>query len=713
MFLQMKIDVNNNLDDENEDQVMIKDFYLMCWGVGCAFSRLWTMFLFRHTLWILELPKRQGDVASLMADARLDLQRHTQTLWLLTLATGVTVVSWSIVDYIDPWEGSWSPLYAVSALMPYLYFSLKFFQLFYMIRASGEAWGRSLGGSGNKIFFNTAGELMSAALFLISCGYYIARREYSSYPSFFEQDGETGGDIFYINCCREYSNNFIALPFAVSASATIISLFPFSAKLFFGNIALLLRTSANLVSLSLKSMANVCERIGANLDETVCPRHTRTDHGPTLVEQWASNTDSFFDFAFAFGTPEVAAAAASNLPVEGETGEATILREVGSALEDTDTYNLVIPPEFISISAQPFAAGGFGQVHAGMFAGKKVAVKKVFTQLSGGELDEFNHEVRILNNLRGVPHVLLLHGVSFIDDRGEHVYLIVLEWCPVSLAQLIYAKESTASSLPTHRNPSSGSHQNDTSLLSQPLFEPTPKKTQLLPDIDHILFLSIIRQLTNALRMLHYKGYVHRDLKPQNILFANPDDLGTSLRVCDFGSARITDSATGKCSMMGDLSGISPAYAPPEVIIGMGLSSSGVRGKDEAGSTRASVAEYDGRAYDMYSLGIIVWEVWHQIEPDLTKGPGLSTRLSETAGAAGRWDDGALTQTAQGYRPDATISSGPLGPMPPVLLELQASLWDQDPKKRPNAAEVKTIIDSEDLLGIINELNVRKKMYSL
>lgn len=54
---------------------------------------------------------------------------------------------------------------------------------------------------------------------------------------------------------------------------------------------------------------------------------------------------------------------------------------------------VIIPPQFIEVSQMPVAAGGFAQIHKGMFAGKRVAVKKVFTQFSEGRMDEFNHEV--------------------------------------------------------------------------------------------------------------------------------------------------------------------------------------------------------------------------------------------------------------------------------------------------------------------------------
>ena len=39
--------------------------------------------------------------------------------------------------------------------------------------------------------------------------------------------------------------------------------------------------------------------------------------------------------------------------------------------------------------------------------------------------------------------------------------------------------------------------------------------------------------------------YVHRDLKPDNVLFASPSDPGSSLRLADFGTAAMVDGGMG------------------------------------------------------------------------------------------------------------------------------------------------------------------------
>ena len=45
-----------------------------------------------------------------------------------------------------------------------------------------------------------------------------------------------------------------------------------------------------------------------------------------------------------------------------------------------------------------------------------------------------------------------------------------------------------------------------------------------------------IRQITRGLQYIHSKRIIHLDLKPFNVIFANPDD-DYNLRIIDFGLA--------------------------------------------------------------------------------------------------------------------------------------------------------------------------------
>ncbi len=96
----------------------------------------------------------------------------------------------------------------------------------------------------------------------------------------------------------------------------------------------------------------------------------------------------------------------------------------------------------------------------------------------------------------------------------------------------------------------------------------------------------IIERLSSALAYAHRHGLIHRDLKPDNILFDNNGDPFIS----DFGVAKITDSST---NMTG--SGIigTPAYMSPE---------------------QAQGEPVDARS-DIYGLGVIIFQMLSGHQP--------------------------------------------------------------------------------------------------
>ncbi|KAJ3035616.1 hypothetical protein HK097_004159, partial [Rhizophlyctis rosea] len=93
----------------------------------------------------------------------------------------------------------------------------------------------------------------------------------------------------------------------------------------------------------------------------------------------------------------------------------------------------------------------------------------------------------------------------------------------------------------------------------------------------------LFRQLLEALSAFKRHGLAHRDLKPDNILVRAVDG---GLKVVDFGLAGNGWSGDG-------LAGC-PDYQAPEVILG---------------------GRYDGPASDMWSAGLILYEVLHQRQP--------------------------------------------------------------------------------------------------
>lgn len=99
--------------------------------------------------------------------------------------------------------------------------------------------------------------------------------------------------------------------------------------------------------------------------------------------------------------------------------------------------------------------------------------------------------------------------------------------------------------------------------------------------------IDFAKQVCQALSMIHSKGVVHRDLKPDNIFFHQKDGREV-VKLLDFGIAKLTTFTQGGAPLTnpGDIFG-TPHYMSPEQCQGKSL---------------------DGRS-DIYSLGIILYEM--------------------------------------------------------------------------------------------------------
>ena len=78
--------------------------------------------------------------------------------------------------------------------------------------------------------------------------------------------------------------------------------------------------------------------------------------------------------------------------------------------------------------------------------------------------------------------------------------------------------------------------------------------------------VSVVRQAADGLAVLHAKGVVHRDIKPQNLLMTS-DGLGRErVMVADLGVAKALIHASGLTDVVG-----TPAYMAPEQALGGGV----------------------------------------------------------------------------------------------------------------------------------------------
>src|SRR5438132_6329137 len=102
-----------------------------------------------------------------------------------------------------------------------------------------------------------------------------------------------------------------------------------------------------------------------------------------------------------------------------------------------------------------------------------------------------------------------------------------------------------------------------------------------------------LAQIAAALDFTHSQGYIHRDVKPDNILFDAPGNVFLS----DFGIAKVlADSRSAGTQTLRTQTGVvlgTPQYMAPELIMGQ---------------------PHDGRV-DQYALAIVVYEMLSGVLP--------------------------------------------------------------------------------------------------
>ncbi len=219
-------------------------------------------------------------------------------------------------------------------------------------------------------------------------------------------------------------------------------------------------------------------------------------------------------------------------------GDPYIGKEIGGAYRITERIN----------------CGAFGCVYKAQhvfFEEDPLVAIKILQGLATSEEDRqhFIQEARLLRKLKH-PHILPIHNVAMQDN----VLFIVMEYAEGG---------SLKDRLKLHKG------------------QPLPQEEAL----------TILKQVGEALHYAHQHNVVHRDLKPDNILFnANGDAL-----LADFGISAILSSGT---TAMGR--GGTPAYMSPEQFQGMVSSKS-----------------------DQYALGCIAYELLTGHHPFDLKGASL------------------------------------------------------------------------------------------
>ncbi len=194
----------------------------------------------------------------------------------------------------------------------------------------------------------------------------------------------------------------------------------------------------------------------------------------------------------------------------------------------TTTWQLSVDPHV--------GEGGFAEVYLGehIHLGTKAAIKVLYTQLTSDDVDKFRDEARTIANL---IHPNIVRVLEF-GIEGKTPFL-VMDYAP-----------------------------NGTLRQKHPKGVPLP-----LPTI-----VNYVKQVAEALQSAHEEKFIHRDVKPENMLLGRRGEVLLS----DFGIALVAQSSRYQNTQ--DMAG-TIAYMAPEQI---------------GGKPRP--------ASDQYALGVVVYE---------------------------------------------------------------------------------------------------------
>ncbi|MGE0788002.1 MAG: protein kinase [Sandaracinaceae bacterium] len=161
--------------------------------------------------------------------------------------------------------------------------------------------------------------------------------------------------------------------------------------------------------------------------------------------------------------------------------------------------------------------------------------------------------------------------------------------------------------------------------------------------IDECVELGI--QLAAALEAAHAAGFLHRDVKPDNLVLHDESDGTRVLKLIDFGVCARADRGTDGISLPGQVVG-TPAYMPPE---------------------QARAERLDARA-DVYSAGLVLYEMLIGETPFDPLGASAQRVLLNVLGEP--------APKVRSLRPDC----------PPELADLIDRSLAKEPSSRPASA---------------------------
>ncbi|XP_016159307.1 PREDICTED: ankyrin repeat and protein kinase domain-containing protein 1 [Ficedula albicollis] len=173
----------------------------------------------------------------------------------------------------------------------------------------------------------------------------------------------------------------------------------------------------------------------------------------------------------------------------------------------------------------------------------------------------------------------------------------------------------------------------------------------------------VIHEMGLAMNFLHSMSppLLHLDLKPGNVLL----DGNMHVKISDFGLSKWMEQSSRmqyieSSALRGTLS-----YIPPEMFL--------------------QNSKPPGIKYDVYSFGIVIWEVLMQKKP-----------------YAGANMMAIIVKVAAGKRPGLELVRDDWPGECHQMLDLMKRCWDQDPKQRPSFADIP--VETDVLLALIQSL---------
>ncbi|NXO37428.1 ANKK1 protein, partial [Locustella ochotensis] len=173
----------------------------------------------------------------------------------------------------------------------------------------------------------------------------------------------------------------------------------------------------------------------------------------------------------------------------------------------------------------------------------------------------------------------------------------------------------------------------------------------------------VIHEMGLAMNFLHSMSppLLHLDLKPGNVLL----DGNMHVKISDFGLSKWMEQSSRmqyieSSALRGTLS-----YIPPEMFL--------------------QNSKPPGIKYDVYSFGIVIWEVLMQKKP--YSGANMMA---------------IIVKVAAGKRPGLELVRDDWPGECHQMLDLMKRCWDQDPKQRPSFADIP--VETDVLLALIQSL---------